>query len=76
MIFVKESIVHGLHWVVFEPNNETLWAKALQVISSFMRPLWREGALMGRAIEDAYFVHCGRDTMMQDDIDNRRLIRR
>ena len=33
-----------------------------------------EGALIGEKPEKAYFVHCDRTTMTQNDLDNGRLI--
>ena len=67
LIYLKESISRSLQWAVFEPNNEALWAEVRQVITNFMTSLWREGALMGQAVEDAYFVQCDRNTMTQAD---------
>ena len=44
-------------------------------IADFLRAVWRDGALHGRATpEEAYFVKCDRTTMSQNDIDNGRLI--
>ncbi len=73
-IFVEESLDEGLQWVVFEPNDEKLWARVIQTISNFLRRVWRDGALMGLTEPEAFFVRCDRTTMTQDDIDNGRLI--
>jgi phage tail sheath protein FI len=73
-IFMEHSIDRGTQWVVFEPNSELLWARVRRVISSFLRAVWRDGALMGLTAEEAYFVKCDRTTMSQNDIDNGRLI--
>jgi uncharacterized protein len=73
-IFLEESLDEGLQWVVFEPNDERLWARVVQSVSSFLTRVWRDGALMGTKREHAYFVRCDRTTMTQDDIDNGRLI--
>jgi phage tail sheath protein FI len=73
-LFVEESLEEGLQWVVFEPNDERLWARVRQSISNFLTRVWRDGALMGVTPEEAYFVRCDRTTMTQDDIDNGRLI--
>lgn len=73
-IFVEESLNEGLQWVVFEPNDEALWARVRQSISNFLIRVWRDGALMGVKQEEAFFVRCDRTTMTQDDIDNGRLI--
>jgi hypothetical protein len=73
-LFIEESIVRGTPWVVFEPNDEPLWAEIRMHVDDFMLGLFRQGALQGTVPEDAYFVRCGRDTMTQDDIEQRRLI--
>jgi hypothetical protein len=73
-IFVEESLDEGTQWVVFEPNDEPLWARVRQSITNFLVRVWRDGALMGAKQEEAFFVRCDRTTMTQDDIDNGRLI--
>jgi phage tail sheath protein FI len=73
-IFVEASIDRGTQWVVFEPNAEPLWERVRRVVSSFLTAVWRDGALMGRTPEEAYFVKADRTTMTQSDIDNGRLI--
>ncbi len=73
-IFVEESIDEGTQWVVFEPNDEPLWARVRATISNFLLTVWRSGALEGTKPEEAYFVKCDLTTMTQADIDNGRLI--
>lgn len=73
-LFLEESIDEGTQWVVFEPNNEQLWARVKQTITQFLTTVWRTGALMGTTPEEAFFVKADRTTMTQDDIDNGRLI--
>jgi phage tail sheath protein FI len=73
-LFVEESIEEGSQWVVFEPNDEPLWAQVRRAISNFLVRVWKSGALMGVTQEEAFFVKCDRTTMTQDDIDNGRLV--
>jgi uncharacterized protein len=73
-IQIEESIEEGTQWVVFEPNDEPLWALVRQTISNFLTGFWSNGALFGATAEEAFFVACDRSTMTQDDIDNGRLI--
>ncbi|MEX3788823.1 phage tail sheath family protein [Paraburkholderia sp. BR14374] len=73
-IYVEASIDYGTQWVVFEPNDEPLWARVRQTISDFLATTWRSGALQGTKPSEAFFVKCDRTTMTQDDIDNGRLI--
>jgi phage tail sheath protein FI len=73
-IFLERSIYEGTQWVVFEPNDERLWARVVDTIRLFLRTQWRLGALMGRTEQEAFFITCDRTTMTQDDILNGRLI--
>ena len=73
-LYLEESIEKGTQLVVFEPNNEKLWARVKQTTSQFLTTVWKGGALMGTTLEQAFFVKCDRNTMTQEDIDNGRLI--
>ncbi len=73
-IFLESSIDRGTQWVVFEPNNPTLWARVKQTATQFLRTQWRAGALFGRTEEDAFFVNVDETTMSPDDIANGKLI--
>jgi phage tail sheath protein FI len=73
-IYVEQSIYQGTQFVVFEPNDEPLWARVRQTITNFLTTVWRNGALQGSKPDEAFFVKCDHTTMTQDDIDNGRLI--
>ena len=71
---ISESIRTGTQWVVFEPNDLTLWKSLRRDIGSFLYGLWRDGALAGAKASDAYFVKCDAETTTQADIDAGRVI--
>lgn len=73
-LFLEESIEEGTQWVVFEPNDEPLWALVRQTVANFLTTVWRGGALAGTTADEAFFVACDRSTMTEDDIANGRLI--
>jgi len=73
-IYIEKSIERATQWLVFEPNNEKLWARVVATINQFLNGVWRTGALMGTTQNEAFFVKCDRSTMTQDDIDNGRLV--
>jgi phage tail sheath protein FI len=73
-VFLEHSIYDGTQWVVFEPNDDRLWARVKDTIRLFLRSQWRQGALFGRTEDEAFFITCDRTTMSQDDILNGRLI--
>jgi phage tail sheath protein FI len=74
LLYIEESIEEGTQWVVFEPNDEPLWARVRQSVRNFLLLTWRSGALQGQKEDDAFFVKCDRTTMTQADIDAGRLI--
>ncbi|PYR81153.1 MAG: hypothetical protein DMF87_06380 [Acidobacteria bacterium] len=66
-LFMEESLYRGLKWVVFEPNDEPLWAQIRLNVGAFMHDLFRQGAFQGRTPRDAYFVKCDGETTTQSD---------
>jgi phage tail sheath protein FI len=73
LIYVEQSIKLGTAWVVFEPDTEATWAKVQMQVENFLNMAWQTGMLMGVKSQEAYFVHCDRTTMTQNDIDNGNL---
>ena len=67
-LFLEESLYRGTQWVVFEPNDEPLWAQIRLNIGAFMQNLFRQGAFQGRSPREAYIVKCDRETTTQNDI--------
>lgn len=68
-LFLEESLYRGTQWVVFEPNDEPLWAQIRLNLSAFMHNLFRQGAFQGVSPREAYFVKCDKETTTQNDID-------
>ena len=67
-LYIEESLYRGTQWVVFEPNDEPLWAQIRLNVGAFMHGLFRQGAFQGTTPRDAYFVKCDKETTTQDDI--------
>jgi phage tail sheath protein FI len=67
-LFLEESLYRGTQWVVFEPNDEPLWAQIRLNIGAFMNNLFRQGAFQGKTPKEAYFVKCDSETTTQNDI--------
>jgi hypothetical protein len=68
-LMIEESLYRGLQWVVFEPNDEPLWAQIRLNVGAFMHGLFRQGAFQGRSPREAYLVKCDAETTPQADID-------
>jgi hypothetical protein len=67
-LYIEESLYRGTQWVVFEPNDEPLWAQIRLNVGAFMHNLFRQGAFQGTTPKDAYFVKCDKETTTQNDI--------
>ncbi|WP_210297450.1 phage tail sheath family protein [Bradyrhizobium sp. 2S1] len=68
-LYIEESLYRGTQWVVFEPNDEPLWAQIRLNVGAFMQSLFRQGAFQGKTPAEAYFVKCDKETNPQSDID-------
>jgi phage tail sheath protein FI len=66
-LFLEESLYRGTQWVVFEPNDEPLWAQVRLNLGVFMNGLFRQGAFQGSTPQEAYFVKCDKETTTQAD---------
>jgi hypothetical protein len=67
-LYIEESLFRGTQWVVFEPNDEPLWAQIRLNVGAFMNDLFRQGAFQGKSPREAYLVKCDRETTTQSDI--------
>ncbi|MEW5959317.1 MAG: phage tail sheath C-terminal domain-containing protein [Chloroflexota bacterium] len=67
-LYIEESLFRGTQWVVFEPNDEPLWAQIRLNVGAFMHNLFRQGAFQGKSPREAYFVKCDKETTTQHDI--------
>jgi uncharacterized protein len=67
--YLENSLVDGLSWVVFEPNDEPLYSQIRLNVGAFMQGLFLQGAFQGTTPREAYLVKCDRTTTTQADID-------
>lgn len=67
--YLEESILVGTQWVVFEPNDDALWARIRRNVSAFLVNEWRQGALFGTTPEDAFYVKCDAETNPTESVD-------
>jgi uncharacterized protein len=66
-LFLEESLFRGTKWVVFEPNDEPLWALIRLNLNAFMLSLFRQGAFQGSTPDKAFYVKCDGETTTQND---------
>jgi phage tail sheath protein FI len=72
--YIEESIRRGTQWAVFEPNDFDLWQRVKRNITSFLRGLWMQGALVGTTAEQAFYVLCDASNNPASSVDEGRLI--
>jgi uncharacterized protein len=67
--FIEASLLRGLQWVVFEPNDPVLWSSIRVQVDSFLTGLWRQGAFLGAKASEAFFAACDATTTTPDDVE-------
>jgi len=67
-LYLEETLYRNLQWVVFEPNDEPLWAQIRLNVGAFMQNLFRQGAFQGTSPREAYLVKVDKETTTQNDI--------
>jgi phage tail sheath protein FI len=61
-IMLRRSIDQFAQWVVFEPNGPQLWKQLTRAVEAFLYKLYKKGAIVGAAPEEAFFVKCDEET--------------
>jgi len=69
-LYIEQSLIQGLQWVVFEPNDDRLWAQIRLSVNSFLHPLYLQGAFVGATPSQAYQCVCDASTTTADDMEN------
>lgn len=69
-LFIEQTLLRNLGWVVFEPNDEPLWTAIRISVEGFMTSLFRQAAFQGSTPSQAFRVQCDATTTTQTDIDN------
>ncbi|HEV3092466.1 MAG TPA: phage tail sheath C-terminal domain-containing protein [Candidatus Cybelea sp.] len=69
-LFLEQTLLANLTWVIFEPNSDPLWSSITLSVEAFMLSLFKQGAFQGDTPSDAFKVQCDGQTTTQTDIDN------
>jgi hypothetical protein len=69
-LFIEQTLLANLKWVIFEPNAQPLWSAISMSINAFMLGLFKQGAFQGVTPSLAFQVQCDSQTTTQTDIDN------
>jgi phage tail sheath protein FI len=66
-LFLEQSLLASLGWVIFEPNDTPLWVSIKTTIDNFMTGLFNQGAFQGSTPSQAFQVSCDATTTTPDD---------
>ena len=72
--YVESSVRIGTQWVVFEPNDKSLWERVIRTLRSFLFTVWQDGGLFGDTMEQAFYVKCDDETNPSESIEIGRLV--
>ncbi len=72
--YVEKSIENSTQWVVFEPNDQMLWARVRRDVGAFLTTVWSDGALFGLSPGQAFYVKCDEELNPPEQRDLGRLI--
>jgi len=74
LLYIEETIDENTQWVVFEPNEQSLWARVKRDVSAFLTDVWRSGALFGLTAEEAFYVKIDTENNPPEARDAGRLV--
>jgi len=72
--YVESSVRIGTQWVVFEPNDKSLWERVIRTLRSFLFTVWQDGGLFGDTMEQAFYVKCDDENNPSESIEVGRLV--
>ncbi|WP_229848680.1 phage tail sheath family protein [Kitasatospora griseola] len=72
--YLSDSIRQSSTWAVFEPNDERLWATLRHAVASFLTDQWRQGALVGRTPDEAFYVICDATNNTAETVDDGKVV--
>ena len=73
-LMIEQSIEIGTQWVVFEPNDSSLWKRVSRNIQAFLLRIYNSGALMGKTPEEAFYVKCDDETNPPEVVDAGQMV--
>ncbi len=74
ILMLKRTLIREMHWIVFEPNTQSLRREIIHMFSALLRRLYRLGAFRGASEAEAFFVRCDNTLNPPYRVDNGQLI--
>ncbi|MFD4910604.1 phage tail sheath family protein [Kitasatospora purpeofusca] len=72
--YLADSVRRSTSWAVSEPNDERLRATLRHSVSSFLTDQWRQGALLGRTPDEAFYVICDDTNNTSETLDDGKVV--
>jgi hypothetical protein len=72
-LWVAASVERGTRWVLLEQNGPPTWARARSLVDTFLEVLAEQGAFVGAAAGDRYFVICDERVNRPDTVADGRV---
>lgn len=72
-LWVAASAERGTRWVLLEQNGPATWARARELVETFLEVLAEQGAFVGAEAGDRYFVICDERVNRADTIADGRV---
>ena len=69
-LFLEQTLLANLRWVVFEPNDTPLWTAMKLEVEAFLLGIWNQGGLQGSTPSQAFQVKCDSSTTSAADQQN------
>jgi hypothetical protein len=73
---LRRVLDRQMQWMVFEPNEPSLWADVTHMLRSYLRQLFQANAFRGSTENEAFFVQCDAQTNPQSALDAGQLVAR
>jgi phage tail sheath protein FI len=74
IMMIQKAAGLSLQWASFEPNDHTTRTKVRLSLFGLLSTLWEQGALMGVAREEAFYVKCSEENNPPTERDKGRLL--
>ena len=73
MMYIESSLMSGLRWTVFKPNDTDLWNASKGAVEAFLGGIWSSKGLKGSSTKEAFFVVCDSTNNTSDTVDEGKM---
>ena len=74
VLTLRRWIDMNMTWAAFEPNGPRLWVRINRELTTYLTNLWQDGAMVGQAPNEAFYVKCDAETNPADSREAGRVV--